>query len=631
MGDSRISISVILTNGGTTSITTSNTTSVVVTLPADSALSELVDHIKSKVLPNSKEYTFEFDPLPHANDVIMDGSYSTTTINRVTVPLCIYDCTLYPPLDVTPTAMQFNQPTGPNSKTLQSLQWFPSAKLVIFKSNDEQARESLLKSDIHLQEDYQYNLPATTTSTTMATSSTHKHSMNGQSSLSAPTLIGHAKRPLPSQLFQAVQNRFENDETLLASASSFHPTSATTTTTTTLANVKRRTETERRKQIDARLQKLDENGKQSKVSAQVKKMLIKSRAEGDKKIRVEDRFYLETVLLLVMDDDSDSSCGMNSAGSNNSNNSNSNSNSDPSSISSTHRFYSRSSNVGKIVSSATKELNLGSDAMAELVVLVKHGDGNHNGTASDTVYRRLPNTMPLYEAERSSYLSSFDRAIVRVFRRSNAASFMDNSTPLVGSTGSEGSESIAPQPEHAHEQEKAVDSRLQVEESDVAIMTTESSLLEGGGGGDHADTLSEEERAMHLKIKQLIQELDGKSKTAKKKKTAATAKVRQILLKSKSKGDKKVPEKDLFYFEVLFINGAFEATVSPLHVSKYDAIGVVTKSLSKDGSAYMILADKSHTDGADDYFSIIPNDVRCMDAEKQGLVKSFDRIVVKEL
>ncbi len=121
-------------------------------------------------------------------------------------------------------------------------------------------------------------------------------------------------------------------------------------------------------------------------------MLIKSRAEGDKKIRMEDRFYLETV---VMDDSNDND-----------------SVDQFSEQDSTHRFYGRSNNIGRIVSSATKNLNLGSDRMAELLVIDKNGE---DGACCS--FRRLPNTTPIYEVERGGQLNSFDRVVIRIHNR----------------------------------------------------------------------------------------------------------------------------------------------------------------------------------------------------------------------
>jgi len=165
-----------------------NVASTVINMSADSPLSELTERLTSSILSKFEKIKFKSD-----HGQVLPESRTET--------LCIYDCTLHPPIDISRKVIQYDQPTGPHSITLQTMDWFPSAKLAIFRANDDQARERALQSDIHVHEDFQYNLP----------SNSNKVQLKSSTS-TGPTLISHATAattPLPSQVFQAVQNRFQ--------------------------------------------------------------------------------------------------------------------------------------------------------------------------------------------------------------------------------------------------------------------------------------------------------------------------------------------------------------------------------------------------------------------------------------
>jgi hypothetical protein len=613
MGDTRISISVKLSEN--------DTSTSVVNLAADSPLTEVVDYIKTHILPKCQSH-----PMDMGMDMDMDNNCinnmytfeaehehaientATTTSSENTHHLCLYDCTLNPPIDITPKVMQYNQPTGPNSITLLSLNWFPSVKLVIFKANDDQVRESVLKSNIHVHEDYQYNLPNyANNGVDTATAKNDIRSVNRPTINIIGLSNGHGKGGstptrtlLPSQVIEAAQNRFQSDPP--AASMSINHTNP----------VKRRTEKERKAQIDARLQKLDEitcTKKQSKVSVQVKKMLIKSRAEGDKKIRADDRFYLETVLI----DDTTRICDPVRVGGGATA---TNAAAAWGESTSTYRFYSTASNVGKIVSSATKNVhNSGkNDTMAELLVLV---NGKEGGLESSSMYRRLPNTMRIYEAQKSEYLSSFDRVIVRIFSAHRVpprgeGDYVDHSTPLIGTTDT-----------NVSVEEKAFENFTCQENENVAMKEERSST------NDKERQVQVEEEEIYMKIHAVMSELDTNDKSRKKKKSAATEKVRQILLRGKAKGKIKVPEQDRFYLEIVFVSVSvnadkFNASETPIYISKYDPIEEAAKVLSLKNDSYSILVENAE---AGSLYESIPKEIRCIDS---GL-KPYQRIILKEL
>eukprot|EP00553_Chaetoceros_curvisetus_P001400 CAMPEP_0204624424 /NCGR_PEP_ID=MMETSP0717-20131115/10182_1 /ASSEMBLY_ACC=CAM_ASM_000666 /TAXON_ID=230516 /ORGANISM="Chaetoceros curvisetus" /LENGTH=151 /DNA_ID=CAMNT_0051639811 /DNA_START=29 /DNA_END=481 /DNA_ORIENTATION=+ len=131
------------------------------------------------------------------------------------------------------------------------------------------------------------------------------------------------------------------------------------------------------------------------------------------------------------------------------------------------------------------------------------------------------------------------------------------------------------------------------------------------------------EREIYEKIHRAIEEMDSKdNKTSKKKKkTAASEKVRQILLKGKAKGDKKIPVKDRFYLEVVSITLSFESQSTNVFLSKYDSMRAISMSVS-NLDAFEILRSRTKNDDDDDEsksFTRIQDDLRIKDAEDRGI------------
>ena len=283
---------------------------------------------------------------------LMDSMKLSTTHFQTTDnsdPLVLYDCTLYPPKDFTEKVQEYSETAGPKSITIEALGWFPSAKLVIFPKNDEDARE-YLNSTIHTDEDFEYNIPSS-------------HSLRYKTT---------GVKPKPSEIFQAVENR------LIA-----HEENGRYFAVQDGSNVKKRTEEERRAKINERVKRLECIKKHDKVSNQVKKMLIKSSAIGDKKIRVEDRFYLEIVLVderyPSTEHDKSEYC-----------------------------FFSLSKTIGHVIASQTNGLDIARNHMAELLIVLEDA-------TSGTVLRRLPTTMHLYAAKSKCIMKEFDQVIVRIY------------------------------------------------------------------------------------------------------------------------------------------------------------------------------------------------------------------------
>ena len=239
---------------------------------------------------------------------------------------------------------------------------------------------------------------------------------NYSSSSNNINITSHTKnsKPLPSEIFKAVEDRIEND---IHSNDDDDPIAARIL----IKQQKQRREEERQKLLDMRLEQLDQiskkmgktGGKKSKtVSEQVKKMLIKSRATGNKKLRQEDRFYLQTVLLdeTKINNESNNNNGVLSALEDESQNV-------QQFMSSSYTFYSRVSTIGKIISTASagSSANSARDVGAELLILTssQSNDDNDDGAM---VYRRLPPTLRLHEAEAKGLVTNFGPVLIRIFK-----------------------------------------------------------------------------------------------------------------------------------------------------------------------------------------------------------------------
>ena len=121
-------------------------------------------------------------------------------------------------------------------------------------------------------------------------------------------------------------------------------------------------------------------------------------------------------------------------------------------------------------------------------------------------------------------------------------------------------------------------------------------------------------------------EADDQDKARKKKKTPAAEKVRQMLLKGKAKGRKKIPEHDRFYLEIFLISAeTFHVAKTSIYMSKNDRIGEAARFLSFDKD-FCILAIVQR-DESEYFLRRMGEEVRCVDS---GL-KQFERIIIAEL
>ena len=101
----------------------------------------------------------------------------------------------------------------PKSKTLQSMGWFPSGKLVILAREGEKEEVDVMKEFIEWQsrhvfneEEFAYNKPATVTSNVVSASTETAVQWTGGTD---DTHIAEVK---PTDIFTAVQTRFDDEQ-----------------------------------------------------------------------------------------------------------------------------------------------------------------------------------------------------------------------------------------------------------------------------------------------------------------------------------------------------------------------------------------------------------------------------------
>mmetsp|Transcript_5731 Transcript_5731/g.16133 ORF Transcript_5731/g.16133 Transcript_5731/m.16133 type:complete len:651 (+) Transcript_5731:70-2022(+) len=544
--------------------------------------------------------------------------------------LLLYDMTLHPPRNITPMVLSHNSAlTGPKAKTLQELGWFPSARLAVCYERDIRSDKNDTNADVQSivdivgegtgdEEMGEYNR----TKRLAVDDSARMVQLTG---LENNESVGDGYRPKVSEMMAAVADRDVGNDA--ASVNKAEESSIAELRIKKTVD-KRKKEARRTARLDEAIRRIDDsNAKKSKrsktnanVSAQVKKMLIKSRAVGTKSLREDDRLYLET---LFVDDTDRASTGADEEGNSTDNES------------SSYRFFSRVAKVGHVAStSATSPV--GSDATLE--VLVRATDAADNTEE----YRRLPNLMALHEAEEQGYLHQFDRIVVRKYTL--CSTYDDGSGPTksildVDVDVDVGLEEVSCD----RQQERTVGSKTSTDADQRAIEQDGT----GASCTEHDDVDSSSAADLSNRIFQAIEVAEASSSkggTAKKKKKSTTSKkVMQILIKGKAKGDKKaVKECDRFYLEGVLVGedcltGNITANAPPapyffnrmasIESSILRALGVACD----DGSKVELYV-RGSTDGKDDaYRRLEDHTIRFCDAEKTSLIQQFSCVVVKTI
>ncbi len=474
-------------------------------LPADSSLAELMDLVVLKLLNNNTTTLSKNDKLQQLT--ILDLSYN-------------------PVKNISNTCRVNTDTTGPKSKTLQSMNWYPSGKICFLPlptktssttsiTDIEKGDELMLQKFLTWQsrnvvkdEDFAYNDPNIIQNQHQHNSEKKAHDEGVQWTGVGADSTATQQRLKPSEIFTAVSTRSDNDHD-----HDIHKKKPPAK--------KKRSEKQRSQRLDTLIQNFaakssssskDSGGKKKRVSDKVRTMLIKSRAEGNKKLRMEDRFHLE--LLQLIDNEEENDDGIKS--------------SDETTTTTSYKFFSRVTTAGRIASSVAG--TIGNRKSVEF--LVAFPPGNTKDDTTNIKYRRLPNTMSLHDAQQAGWLQEFDVVVIRIFSIDRDDEFGQSKSVLDAESDVDS--------ENSNEVDDDV--VMQIEspsESSCAPMNKDTSNIE-------ADDEQEDDNRLQQRLHLIYQtdSFDDKQKSTKKKKPVSKQ-VQAMLMKSKSTGNKGVKPNEL--------------------------------------------------------------------------------------
>ena len=308
----------------------------------------------------------------HTNSTsVPSSSSSSTTATIITVwsildRVSVWDCTSFPTKNITPLC------TGADAgrTTLFTAGWFPSGTLQLLRPD---APHSVAASAASYQ-DTQYNVLSSNVASLSTTSAPGRR----------VDVNGVRTDALPSQVIHSVVDRHAELEVPLVEQEKARQMR--------LVNKRKQLERQRERgqRLEQRIQRLQ--AKTSSTSAQVRNMLIKSRATGRSNLQQEDRIYFHCCV--VWDDTGTETTTDES-----------------------YRFFSLQDTVGRALdhlrsSSPPSANNSHHDVSLEMLV--------HSISAGE--YRRLPTTLVFQDAVHAGYLTGrVDTVVLRYFNAEDGA------------------------------------------------------------------------------------------------------------------------------------------------------------------------------------------------------------------
>jgi hypothetical protein len=574
------------------------------TLPADTPLSELVDVIFSEISTVTKA----------------EENKRATILDR----LIIIDASYHPPKNITSIVRQKGvHASGPESVTLHGLGFYPSGKLVILPAppsdaryDEEQMRCKILSRFIEwqarnasLHEEFEYNVGGDgTSSSSSSTTTTNIVQWTG--------INDGSTTMMPSEIFDAVARRDVASPVI---------TSTTSIPIRMTKKQRRRTEGERTRRLDAILQNLNKQsslgGKKKKaVSEKVRKMLLKSRSEGNSKVRMEDRFHLELVKVCDCDASDNGDCDASS-----------------------YRFYSRQTTVGKVASSLVG--NIGNDKASEFLVrfptpLVSTAvNADKNTTKQPQRYRRLPNTMTLHDAERAGWIWEFDVVLVRIYSLLNIVEGTNTNDGPSNSVLDSYTDDEEELPDGGDDDETIGGNNAtifcdkEIEEISVAGDSMKADVLCSGDSNSQA-----QQRLLQTRIHAMYMSLD-ETKDTRTKKKPVSKQVHNMLIKSRASGNARIKQEDRIYIRVVLLHDN-ESTADAPPSSSY-------KFFSKQNNLLQVITsetnyDEDKTDGGcieliaprrDDpsWYQALTTSLTLGDAIEMGYIENFGTVIIRAL
>ena len=604
-GDSGLSASEMITSGDGNA-DNFQFESVSHTLPADSSLAELMDLVVLKLLNN-------------------DTTMLST--NGKLQQLTILDLSYNPVKNISNICRVNTDITGPKSKTLQSMNWYPSGKIcflplpstttaitssttsiIDMEKGDELMLQKFLtwqSRNVVKDEDFAYNDPNIIQNQHHNNSDKKKDDDVGVqwTGVGADSTAANQQRLKPSEIFTAVSTRSDNDNDHDIQNHIKKPPAK-----------KKRSEKQRSQRLDTLIQNLtakssssskDGGGKKKRVSDKVRTMLIKSRAEGNKKLRMEDRFHLELLQLIDNGEENDDD-GIKA--------------NDETTTATSYKFFSRVTTAGRVASSVAG--TIGNRKSVEFLVAESTKDDTTN-----IKYRRLPNTMSLHDAQQAGWLQEFDVVVIRIFSIDRDDEFGQSKSVLDAESDVDS--------ENNNEVDDDVDVVMQIEspsESSCAPMNKDTSNIEA----DEQDDDNRLQQRLHL-IYQTTS-FDDKQKSTKKKKPVSKQ-VQAMLMKSKSTGNKGIKPNDRVHFETVIyrddgsedIQGACSSSFR--FFSKRISVDelISTFQNEKDLQNVEIITSQSCSSSSLGciYKKLTPSQATIEEIVKLGLLVDFGRIIVR--
>lgn len=444
-------------------------------------------------------------------------------------------------------------------------------------------------TDLQGDEDLQYNI--------LSKSNVDRNYNAGKVEFVDPAL--HIDALLPSQVMDSIASRFVNDATKTASALEV-PDQQSRRIRQQHKEERRRKEQERAAKIEARIIHLEElklaKTKNKNVSEQVRSMLVKSRATGDKNLKQMDRRYFECIILQKhLRDDEHADIV----------------------VEREYRYFSPQDTFAKIARTFA-----GSGGSTETLRTEVLGRRNIPGVEEGVrlVHRRFPLNMRIYEATADGYLLDpaklmVETLIVRHYGEDDAA------TPLITEDleDKDGDEDAGMEP-------SAIVSFIAQDRSEVDM-----SISNDSEASKHANTVFEDPL-----LARAIETLEGadKRKRGSMKNSTTAIKIQQMTMKSKAKGDnKRIPNvEDRFFLNVVVVlENASTVNSGYYFLAKTDAIERIlqtceAKQEPRENWDFLVPAEKMG------FFQKLPSTAMTAQmAEDQGLLRSFGRLILRQM
>ena len=648
------------------------------------------------------------------NDDLTTGTTATTTATNNTNPVVVtlWDCTLYPPKNITTWATtKYPNLVGSKSLTLHNAGWYPSATLICLPTGiDPTTITTSNNNNDDPYVDVQYNTMSSLTTKTTKTTTTGTGTTTSTATGTAGPVVEFQNKGLqstskPSEIMTSlVLQRFDDNNNVVDSDNAAEtrrkedgPSSSTQRTMFLQHKLRQR---ERAQKLDQRIEALertmleDDDGdtndndntnnssmnkkkkmkKNQKVSKQVLRMLVKSRATGDGRLKLQDRLYFQCILL--RDDDNDDG------------NNNDYDKGTSTTTTKEYRYFSPQDTFARISnsfqlptsssSSSTSSATLFSSSPSlwtEVLCRLPSSSPSSSSSSSSSSfsYRRFPVTMRIYEAIANGYLSDqIDTLIVRWYNDRDDATVLsvldnddddendehnnDNETNGMESNTNTTMEQNQTESQQLNQIQQPMQTHAGTSDgvnNDVDMTEAQSAPI-----NDDDNSTTDDDCFVDPALSALLQTLDdesgggGSKKTKKKamssKSIAAAIKVKQMKMKSKAKGDaKRIKMEDRFFLDVVMVVGNTSVTSNFYYLARPDPIERILQYVDDDGTTLKssttktpeweflvvaIIKNSSNNNPESEYqFKRITDpSMSLKDLETKGnIIQSFDRLILR--